>query len=208
MDILTDYANWKLEKYDLVTTLKELDSNIIKRYNNVIAVLDYLYSLVVDKKQTLSADEEVIFNTGFEYLDNNFITIEEVLNKYFNNNIKEAESCSKTINLILYTLDLEDEFLNYVDEKDKNIKADLKQFEDFLDEIYSYLENKKEVEDALFVKLDEMTIKIFNKHHIDVNPIDSIFYDIAETYGLLDDDSFDINDYFSDKIEHDKTCEH
>ena len=167
MDILTDYANWKLEKYDLVTTLKELDSNIIKRYNNVIAVLDYLYSQVVDKKQTLSADEEVIFNTGFEYLDNNFITIEDVLNKYFNNNIKEAESCSKTINLILYTLDLEDEFLNYVDDKDKNIKDDLKQFEDFLDEIYNYLENKKEVEDALFVKLDEMTIKIFNKHHID-----------------------------------------
>ena len=208
MDILTDYANWKLEKYDLVTTLKELDSNIIKRYNNVIAVLDYLYSKEKKKKQTLSADEEVIFNTGFEYLDNNFITIEEVLNKYFNNNIKEAESCSKTINLILYTLDLEDEFLNYVDDKDKNIKDDLKQFEDFLDEIYNYLENKKEVEDALFVKLDEMTIKIFNKHHIDVNPIDSIFYDIAETYGLLDDDSFDINDYLNDKIEHDKTCEH
>ena len=208
MDILTDYANWKLEKYDLVTTLKELDSNIIKRYNSVIAVLDYLYSQVVDKKQTLSADEEVIFNTGFEYLDNNFITIEEVLNKYFNNNIKEAESCSKTINLILYTLDLEDEFLNYVGDKDKNIKDDLKQFEDFLDEIYNYLENKKEVEDALFVKLDGMTIKIFNKHHIDVNPIDSIFYYIAETYGLLDDDSFDINDYLNDKIEHDKTCEH
>ena len=45
MDIFTDYANWKIEKYDLITTLKEIDSLIIIRYLNVLAVLDYLLIL-------------------------------------------------------------------------------------------------------------------------------------------------------------------
>ena len=112
MDIFTDYANWKIEKYDLITTLKEIDSLIIIRYLNVLAVLDYLYDIVVEKKRKLTEDEEYIFSIGFEYLDNNFITIEELLRTYFNNNFKEMEQCSKTINLLLYTLDFEEELYN------------------------------------------------------------------------------------------------
>ena len=157
MDIFTDYANWKIEKYDLITTLKEVDSAIIKRYLNVLLVLDYLYEIVVDKKRKLSNDEEVIFNTGFEYLDNNFITIEELLKNNFNNNFKEMESCAKTINLYLYTLDFEDELLNLVPETDVTLMPDLKKLEDFEDEVSTYLNNKTNVDDAMFVKLDEIT---------------------------------------------------
>lgn len=51
MDIFTDYANWKIEKYDLITMLNELDSNIIKRYQNVLLVLDYCIKLLLIRKE-------------------------------------------------------------------------------------------------------------------------------------------------------------
>lgn len=208
MDIFTDYANWKIEKYDLITMLNELDSNIIKRYQNVLLVLDYLYQIVVDKKRTLTEDEEVIFGTGFEYVDNNFITIEEILKNNFNNNIKEMESCAKTVNLFLYTLDFEDELLNLVPDNDVTLKADMAKLEAFEDEVNAYLNNKIDVDDALFVKLDELTDAIFTKRNLEVNPIDSIFYQIAETYGLISSEDDVYNSYINEMINHDKTCHH
>lgn len=208
MDIFTDYANWKIEKYDLITMLNELDSNIIKRYQNVLLVLDYLYQIVVDKKRALTEDEEVIFGTGFEYVDNNFITIEEILKNNFNNNIKEMESCAKTVNLFLYTLDFEDELLNLVPDNDVTLKADMAKLEAFEDEVNTYLNNKIDVDDALFVKLDELTDAIFTKRNLEVNPIDSIFYQIAETYGLIGSEDDVYNSYINEMINHDKTCHH
>lgn len=208
MDIFTDYANWKIEKYDLITMLNELDSNIIKRYQNVLLVLDYLYQIVVDKKRALTEDEEVIFGTGFEYVDNNFITIEEILKNNFNNNIKEMESCAKTVNLFLYTLDFEDELLNLVPDNDVTLKADMAKLEAFEDEVNTYLNNKIDVDDALFVKLDELTDAIFTKRDLEVNPIDSIFYQIAETYGLISSEDDVYNSYINEMINHDKTCHH
>lgn len=208
MDIFTDYANWKIEKYDLITMLNELDSNIIKRYQNVLLVLDYLYQIVVDKKRALTEDEEVIFGTGFEYVDNNFITIEEILKNNFNNNIKEMESCAKTVNLFLYTLDFEDELLNLVPDNDVTLKADMAKLEAFDDEVNTYLNNKIDVDDALFVKLDELTDAIFTKRNLEVNPIDSIFYQIAETYGLISSEDDIYNSYINEMINHDKTCHH
>ncbi len=204
MDIFTDYANWKIEKYDLITTLKEVDSAIIKRYLNVLLVLDYLYEIVVDKKRKLSNDEEVIFNTGFEYLDNNFITIEELLKNNFNNNFKEMESCAKTINLYLYTLDFEDELLNLVPETDVTLMPDLKKLEDFEDEVSTYLNNKTNVDDAMFVKLDEITENIFYRRGLEINPMDSIFYQIAETYDLIKEETDVFNDYINQRIKNDK----
>lgn len=204
MDIFTDYANWKIEKYDLITTLKEVDSAIIKRYLNVLLVLDYLYEIVVDKKRKLSNDEEVIFNTGFEYLDNNFITIEELLKNNFNNNFKEMESCAKTINLYLYTLDFEDELLNLVPETDVTLMPDLKKLEDFEDEVSTYLNNKTNVDDAMFVKLDKITENIFYRRGLEINPMDSIFYQIAETYDLIKEETDVFNDYINKRIKNDK----
>ena len=207
MDILTDYANWKIEKYDLITTLNELESNIIKRYLNTINVLDYLYAKVVDNKEDLTDDEEVIFNTGFEYLDNNFITIEDILKDDFNNNIKAMEKCSKTVNLLLYIIDFEEELLNSTNDDDKLIKLDLEAFEKLENEVYDYLTKGQNVDDAMFVKLDELADKIFTKHQIEINPIDSIFYQIAETLGLLDEEEKDVfNEYVNELIDHDKTC--
>lgn len=204
MDIFTDYANWKIEKYDLITTLKEIDSLIIIRYLNVLAVLDYLYDIVVEKKRKLTEDEEYIFSIGFEYLDNNFITIEELLRTYFNNNFKEMEQCSKTINLLLYTLDFEEELLNSVSDDDLTLQSDLKKLEDFEDSVDEYLKNKINVNDAMFVKLDEIVEKIFNKRRIEIQPIDSIFYEIAEEYNLIASEKDVYNDFINEMIANDK----
>ena len=51
MDIYTDYANWKLENYDLISTLVKNKSKAISRFTSVIAVVDYLYDKFVNVSQ-------------------------------------------------------------------------------------------------------------------------------------------------------------
>lgn len=204
MDLFTDYANWKIEKYDLITTLKEIDSLVIVRYLNVLAVLDYLYDIVVEKKRKLTEDEEYIFSIGFEYLDNNFITIEELLKNYFNNNFKEMEECAKTVNLLLYTLDFEEELLNNVSDDDLTLQSDLKKLEDFEDSVDEYLKNRINVDEVMFVKLDDIVENIFNKRRIEIHPIDSIFYEIAEEYNLIASEKDVYNDFINEMIANDK----
>ena len=112
MDIYTDYANWKLENYDLIESLVKNKSKAIARFTSVIAVVDYLYDKYVEEKK-LNEDLELIFSSGFDYIYDQFLMIETLLEKNFNNDINELEKYSKTINLLLYINDFQNEALNY-----------------------------------------------------------------------------------------------
>ena len=103
MDIYTDYANWKFEKYELISTLIKNKSKAISRFTSVIAVVDFLYDKFVKEKK-LDDDLELIFSTGFDYIYDEFMMIETLLQNKFNNDYKELEKYSKTINLLLYHL--------------------------------------------------------------------------------------------------------
>ncbi len=206
MDVLTDYVNWKIEKSNLLHSLLESDSIIIERYRNTIRVLDYLYNLVVEEKQELSTDEEYIFSIGFDYLDSNFLTIEDIARECFDDNLVEMEKCSKTINLYLYAVDIEDEITYQAKNQDIRITNEsLEELDKFINELYDYMKQKKNVAEAMFVKFDELTTKICQKYRLDIEPIDSIFFEIAETYGLIKVDNDVYNNVINEMIDHDKT---
>ena len=74
MDIYTDYANWKFENHDFIYQLVRSKSKTISRFSSVIIVVDYLYEKYI-KDNSLTPDEEVMFNVGFDYMHDNFYTI-------------------------------------------------------------------------------------------------------------------------------------
>lgn len=186
MDIYTDYGNWKFENHEFINELVKNKSKTISRFTPVIAVVDYLYDKVVDKK-SLSEDEEVIFSTGFDYIYDQFHLIKTLLELKFNNNYKELEKYAQTINLLLYINDFQSEALNY-----PSLKDDIKQLDDLEDKVNTCLDNKENAPDAYFQILNEITDALFNQNNIEVHTIDQIFYEIALEYEIYEDQEFDI----------------
>lgn len=193
MDIYTDYANWKFENYDFINKLVLEKSETISRFTSVIAVVDYLYDEYVKTKQ-LSNDEELIFSTGFDYIYDNFYTIQTICDLNFNKDIVAMEKFAKNINLLLYI----NEFKSELKEHD----IDSSKLDELSNTVSKSIEDKKEIPDEYFVMLDEITKDLFEKNNLDVYTIEQIFYEIAVEYDIYHEEEFDAyNSFLSSKIE-------
>lgn len=180
MDIYTDYANWKFENSDFIFKLVKSKSKTIARFTAVIAVVDYLYEKKM-KEQKLSADEDVFFSVGFDYIYDSFYTIKTLLDYKFNNDYIEMEKCAKTINLLLYVNEFQAELLN-------NSK-DTSELDDFEIQINKFLDNKENAPDTFFPLLDDIIAKLIKDDFI---PIEAIYYDAAVEYGIYKNNDFDV----------------
>ena len=199
MDIYTDYANWKLENYDLIESLVKNKSKAISRFTSVIAVVDYLYDKYVEEKK-LDDDLELIFSTGFDYIYDQFLMIDTLLEKNFNNDINELEKYSKTINLLLYINDFQNEALNY-----KEGTFDLKPLDDLNDKVMNYLDKHKNAPDEYFAILSDITSSMFDNLDQEFHTIDQIYYEIAVELGIYEENEFNMfNSFINNKIEEDR----
>ncbi|MBR4496601.1 MAG: hypothetical protein IKP12_05675 [Acholeplasmatales bacterium] len=199
MDIYTDYANWKLENYDLIESLVKNKSKAISRFTSVIAVVDYLYDKYVEEKK-LDNDLELVFSTGFDYIYDQFLMIETLLEKNFNNDINELEKYSKTINLLLYINDFQNEALNY-----KEGTFDLKPLDDLNDKVMNYLDKHENAPDEYFAILSDITSSMFDNLDQEFHTIDQIYYEIAVELGIYEEDEFNMfNSFINNKIEEDR----
>ena len=179
MDIYTDYANWKFENHDFIYKLVRSESKTISRFTSVIIVVDYLYGKYVTTNK-LTADEEVMFNVGFDYMHDNFFTIKTLLEFTFNNDYEELEKCAKTVNLLLYVNEFQGELLNSLE----NPTIELKALDEFEHKLTEYLDKKENCPDEFFPYLDDLVNPIFERNNIDFTPIEAIFYEIALELGL------------------------
>ncbi len=199
MDIYTDYANWKLENYDLIESLVKNKSKAISRFTSVIAVVDYLYDKYVEEKK-LDGDLELIFSTGFDYIYDQFLMIETLLEKNFNNDINELEKYSKTINLLLYINDFQNEALNY-----KEGTFDLKPLDDLNDKVMNYLDKHENAPDEYFAILSDITCSMFDSLDTEFHTVDQIYYEIAVELGIYKEDEYHMfNSFLNNKIEEDR----
>ena len=179
MDIYTDYANWKFENHDFIYQLVRSKSKTISRFSSVIIVVDYLYEKYV-KDNSLTPDEEVMFNVGFDYMHDNFFTIKTLLDYTFNGDYIEMEKYAKTINLLLYVNEFQGELLN----NDNILESDLKQLDNFEQKLTDYLDKKENCPDEFFPYLDDLVNPIFDRNGIDFTPIEAIFYEISVALGI------------------------
>jgi hypothetical protein len=175
-----EYASWKLEHHDLIEKMKTSKSNLILRFEHVLEVVDHLYDKMVD---TLSYTEEElnIFETGFFYAADQIDEIKNLLEKTYANNLAELEKRSKDVNLLLSTLDFQNEILG-VDSYDEK---DLEKLMDFEKEVLNYLENKQEVPETMFHSLDQISLAIFKKMNVSFYPINDVFLEIADELGII-----------------------
>jgi hypothetical protein len=179
MDIYTDYANWKFENHDFIYQLVRSKSKTISRFTSVIIVVDYLYEKYV-KTNKLTADEEVMFNVGFDYMHDNFFTIKTLLDYTFDKDYFALEKCAKTINLLLYVNEFQGELLNSLE----NPANELEQLDEFEHKLTEYLDKKENCPDEFFPYLDDLVNPIFERNSIEFTPIEAIFYEIALEYGI------------------------
>lgn len=199
MDIYTDYANWKFEKYELISTLIKNKSKAISRFTSVIAVVDFLYDKFVKEKK-LDEDLELIFSTGFDYIYDEFMMIETLLQNKFNNDYKELEKYSKTINLLLYINDFQNEALNY-----KEGTFDLKPLDELNDKVMNYIDKGENAPDEYFQILSDITSSMFDNLDEEFHTVDQIYYEIAVELGIYEEDEYNMfNSFINDKIEKDR----
>lgn len=178
--IYHDYANWKIENHELLTYLVDNNSDLIIRFKHVIDVIDYLYDKLID--DTNYTDEEnQIFETGFYYMFDQMEEIVSLLKKSYKNKIEDLESRANDVNLLLAAIDFQNELLGVEDFEQKDMDV-LVEFEK---KILKMLEDKQEIPQDIYDQLDQVSLEIFTKLHVEYYPINDIFLEIADELGIL-----------------------
>lgn len=204
MDIYEDYASWKKENSHLIQTLVNKKSKAIVRFSCVIAVVDYLYHRHIDGKK-LSEDEEVIFSTGFDYIYDSFMMIDNILQSDFNGDIDSMEGCSQTINLLLYINDFESEITSSGNE---DLKKELKKLSNLDEKVNDYLAKRENAPDEYFGILNDLIDDIFVSNNVEIHTVEEIFYEIAIEYDIYQEDDFDMfNEVINRQIEKDRNID-
>lgn len=174
------YANWKLENDELIKYLRDQNSDLMIRFKHIFDVIDYLYDQLIDDPN-YGEDQHEIFLTGFYYIFDMVDKIQEILKDSYHNNVKALEKFSKEVNLLLSTIDFQNELLSIEDYRVDDMNALL----DFEQDILDNLKQKKEIPSEMFEKLDRMTLKMFKEMEVDFYPIQDIFLEIADELGIL-----------------------
>lgn len=186
-----DYASWKKTNEKLIDFLIKKNSKIIARFRYVLMVVDYLFDKVVYERMKLSIEEEEVFEIGYQYIFDRFNTIQLVAEHVFNNNYDAMEHFAKSINLLFYILDFEDE----IDSLEGDHKEEHKRFADLEDNVMQMIEAKIQVPDEYYALVDDISLAVFDRLGVNYYGITDIFYDVAIELGLIeesDDDYYDI----------------
>lgn len=195
--MINDYKNWYLRKKHFIDHLKEHDSLIISRINNVIEVLNTIAEM---KPEEIDGDYDLIFDCGYSYLYSTIDEVEIYLHKYFDDNLHQFMDYEPLINYALYVNELK---ATLVEQDSINMDAD-EEFDGVLDDIEDILRYKRPYLDS---KLDEFDARllstfVFKKEHL-TTP--EIFNQIAEELEIIEDKK----KFFSHtEKEQDNCCEH
>lgn len=187
-----DYASFKKTNEKLINYLVKKNSKIIARFRYVLMVVDYLFDKVAFRKEKLSIEEEECFEVGYQYVFDRFNTITLIAEHVFNNNYDAMEHYAKSINLLLYVIDFEDE----IDSLDGDHKKQHEKFAELEDNVMQMIENKVQVPDEYFALVDDISLAVFDGLGIEYYGITDIFYDVAIELGLIEEDDEDYYDIF------------
>ncbi|TNF09040.1 MAG: hypothetical protein EP317_01750 [Bacillota bacterium] len=178
--IYHEFANWKIEHHDLLKYLMEADSGLMIHFKHVLEVIDYLYDKLIDD-MTYTDEEDQIFETGFLYVLEQVDKLNEVLNKSYQNNLEDLEKHAKDLNLLLATVDFQNELLGMENFDQKDLDK-LISFEKYVNDM---LNRKKEIPLDKFSEFDHLTDEIFSKFDYDFYTVNQIFLEIADELGIL-----------------------
>jgi hypothetical protein len=174
------YANWKLEYTDLLKFLKDNESILFDRMKHIIEVVDFMYDKLIDDVSFDDSDHE-IFQVGFLYIFDQVDQINTILKETFKNDNKKILEYQTEINLLLNTVDFQNELLGF----DEFEQEDMDSLINFEQEVLDIIKNKQTVSKEMFSDLDKITYNIFDKMNVDFYPLSDIFLDIADELGII-----------------------
>ncbi|MFA5560970.1 MAG: hypothetical protein WC964_04265 [Acholeplasmataceae bacterium] len=174
------FANWKLEYSELLRFLSDSESILIDRFKQIIGVVDYMYDKLIDDANYNEVDHE-IFQAGFFYLHDQVEAIDELLKKTFKDDYQKMNAYAKEINLLLNTIDFQNELLGF----EGFDQDDMDQLIDFEEKVLAKIKNLEQVPIEMYQDLDLITIKIFEGLNVDFRSIPDIFFNIAEELGII-----------------------
>jgi hypothetical protein len=192
LSIYEDYYSFREENKDIFNELIKRNSVVIKRFSSVISVVDYLY--YNSKVSKLSEDEEYIFSSGFDYIVDEIEYIKIMLHE-LNNDYNEFERLAPTINLLLYINDVRQEINDIKNSSFKKKEKDVIELEE---KVQALLRERKIADENYYGAINELTYEIFDLNEIELNTVNSIFYEIALEYNIIDED--DDNNIYNEEI--------
>lgn len=146
-----DYKAYVKQNYNFLELLRENNSYIYERLNDVLKVLGYI-ELLVDDETKVNEDLEVIFEVGFSYLHEQLEEIKVYYNTYFKKDYPLFRQYEQFINYSLYLDDLEE----VLKEKKLYTIDTKKAIDEIAAEIENVLVNKFEPNKDLFEKFNNL----------------------------------------------------
>jgi hypothetical protein len=185
LDRYQDYASWKLENQEMLELFKTNNNVIYDRFEPIYVVLEYIYDLVVNG-ETIDEDLEIIFESGFNYLNNEFEVIKIYYDTLFQKNCDDFIEYSELVLYLIYLLDFRSDLEN--NGVDSNLE-ELNELETMIENMV--MERKK---DLMYVseKMNTTLNKINEVIDYEYISIVDIFVEIAENLGifLYEEDEF------------------
>lgn len=136
---ITDYKAYIQANYNFLELLRENNSLIYDRLNDLLKVLGFI-ELLADQNKQIEEELELIFEVGFSFLHEQLEEIKIYYNTYFKKNLIKFKEKELLINYYLYINDLEDTL------KEKDLFRDEIKgaFSEIKDDIELCLKDKKE----------------------------------------------------------------
>ena len=176
--ILQDYASWKIENHEVLSTFKTNKNPVYQRLEPVYIVLEHIYNMACNS-QELDEDLETIFEIGFNYLNAQFSVIKIYYESLFKSNCEDFNKYSEMLIFLLYIYDIRTDLDN------NDIDSDI----DILNDVETYIENMimERREDYDFVRnmMNEALKTVFDKNDYDYVSIIDIYVEIAENFGIF-----------------------
>ena len=192
ISVFDDYNAFIKENNQFITTLIKTNSKTIQRFSHVFKVCQHLYDL--HNVKTLSEDEEIFFETGFDFIFDQIHILNSLFEIKFNKDYKELEKCAKSINLLLYINEFKSEALNL-----KNTNKAFKKLIDLESNVDNMIDKKEIVPDEYFQLLNDIVDELFEG--IDLELVTDIFYEVALEYDLIEENDTEYNDIISNQFE-------
>ena len=131
--------------------------------------------------------------------------IDNILQSDFNGDIDLMETCSQTINLLLYINDFESEISSSGNE---DLKKELKKLSSLDEKVNDYLAKRENAPDEYFGILNDLIDDIFVSNNVEIHTVEEIFYEIAIEYDIYQEDDFDMfNEVINRQIEKDRNID-
>lgn len=180
-EVFQKYTFFK-ENKDVKEIFKYIEDNSMSttlnyNFENIIVALDFMYDKFIDLKIEKEFLNEFIqtFDGGFNFLEFS-ISILVYLKTELSLSFSKIEKLAKTYNLYLHL----HQFV--VSLNDSSVSEKSKDFLDYIDICEKYLLEGQNVDDEIFVQVDNLSNKLFAEAKIEYIPIETAFYDLYIEY--------------------------